>query len=243
MKDKKIADIRLFEQETGSGRLPDNIGKLYATRNRVNDLSARMARILRTKGFLTGDFDHLYVVLTPELPQGEVRGPKPSPMKRIRFYEAGLPPEPFNGRSREEQETELLGLLAAVLKRIAGGAEQLRIVEETYRLLRERGSEAEIDHLNKETRQYRVSVSYQIRPLGRKSTAIIEYIDRLNGVTRRNVFQELNRYEDIYFLAGSMTVKNGLIVISPRTSDTAKFHIRSYRTPIEIALNDIPIAD
>ncbi|OWA37674.1 hypothetical protein B9G55_06405 [Saccharibacillus sp. O16] len=239
--DRKIVEIRLFEQSEQPGRTPDAIGQRYKTTIRTADLGTRMARVLRSRGYRTGEFDHLHVVLTPELDEGVVQGPQSTPMRQMKRYTVGFPTVPFNERSPVQQELDLLSLLADVLKKIALNDEQRHIVEDACQLLLEQGSEVEIDHLSKETRQYRVSVSYQIRPLGRKSTAILTYIDRLKDVTRKQIFQELNRYDDIYFLVASIAVKEGQIIIRPRTSELAAVHTRSYRTPIEIAICDLPI--
>lgn len=67
----------------------------------------------------------------------------------------------------------------------------------------------------------------------------IEHIDLKNSITRRRTFLELNSYEDVYFVASSLAVKDG--TIEPKTSQTANWHNRSYVTPIKIDIDELPI--
>ncbi len=242
MMGKIIADIRLFEQEGAWRALPHYIGTIYQAEKSVHSLAARMAGLLRHEGFNTGNFDHLYIVLAPELKPGDIHGPRPSAMKRMVFYEVGVSVEAFNTCTNEEQDQVLLDIMVKVLNRIAQNDEQLQMVEKAYRLLRRYGSEVEIIHLTKTTKLYAVNLFYQIRPLNKKSTAIIEYIDLTNGITRRSTFLELNSDEDVYFLASSLTVKDGMITIKPRTSQAASLRTRFYTTPIEIIIDALPMA-
>lgn len=240
---KKIADIRLFEQEGAWRVLPHYVGTIYQADKSAHDLAARMARILRNNGFITGDFDHLYIVLAPELKPGDVYGPRPAAMKRMTFYEVGVSIEAFNEQTNEEQNQTLLDAMVTVLKTIATNDEQLQRIEEAYQLLMSYGSEVEIPHLSKTTKSYTINVLYQIRPLNQKSTAIIEYIDLKNSITRRRTFLELNSYEDVYVVASSLTVKDGTITIKPRTSQTATLRTRSYVTPIKIVIDELTIQE
>lgn len=79
----------------------------------------------------------------------------------------------------------------------------------THDLLKQFGIEVEITHISKKTNTFSAKVTYQIRPLNQKSQAIVVYQDLVSHETRKCVFQELNMYEDLYFLVASITIKNG----------------------------------
>lgn len=119
--------------------------------------------------------------------------------------------------------------------------DQKDMVSDTHDLLQQLGSEIEITHISKITKKFSAKVTYQVRPLNKKSQAIIEYHDSVSQETRKCVFQELNMYEDIYFLVASVTLKNGTLCFKPRVSERAAYHIKTYQTPIQVHIADIPV--
>lgn len=241
MKEKKILDIRLFEEIEGSKSLPHYAGKSYQIEKEVHSIGTRFARKLREQGFITGEFDHVYIVLTPLLEEQVIMESERRPEKWMRYFYVGVSVDSFNCKTSLEKEEYILQLISTVLKKISINEAQMRLVSDVQHLLHTSGSEIEITHLSKGTSKYKVTITYQIRPLHKQSTAIIEYHDLMNNVRRKSVFLELNMYEDIYFLASSITLKDGIVCIKPRTSQTANYHIKSYETPIFIPINEIPI--
>ncbi|MEK5231643.1 hypothetical protein MHB42_07670 [Lysinibacillus sp. FSL K6-0232] len=243
MKGKKIADIRLFEELTHTKSLPAYIGHIYKVAKDAHLICARFAQKLRERGFMTGDFDHVYIVLTPLLEAQVIQPSNRETEQRIRYYNVGAAIDAFNSQTAKEKEVYLLQLIANVLQQIASTAQQAGLVEDVYQLLLQLGSEMEIIHVTKETSQYKVTISYQIQSLQEKSTAIIEYHDYKEQLTRKAAFLDLNMYEDIYYLVSSITVKNGVIYLKPRTSRTASYHTQAYATPIAIPIHDIPLLE
>ncbi|MHA7966789.1 hypothetical protein ACX93W_22000 [Paenibacillus sp. CAU 1782] len=243
MKDKKIVDIRLFEEAETVQSLPVYAGKKYQTDHEAHYLCARYARKLREVGYITGDFDHVYIVMTQALEEQTITPSQRGADKWMKYYDVGVSQSAFNRKNNLEKQRYILELITNVLRTIAKSEEQTLLVNGVYQLLLEAGSEMEITHLTKETSKYSVKVSYQIRPLNKKSRALIEYHDLLNNVRRKLTFLELNFYEDIFFLAASLTLKNGMIHLKPRTSQSAAYHIKSYTTPIAIAIDEMPIIE
>lgn len=243
MKKKRILDIRLFEELEHANSLSEYAGKLYEIEQEVHLICARYARKLREEGFITGDFDHVYIVMTPSLEEQKIWESERRIEKWMKYYYIGVSTAFFNCKTDQEKEEYILEIISKVLRRIAMNAEQARLVSDVQNILFRSGSEIEITHLYKETSKYSVKVVYQIRPLNKKSKAIIEYHDLIHHVRRKSVFLELNFYEDIYFLVSSVTLKNGVLSIKPRVSQSASYHIKSYRTPILISINEIPIVE
>ncbi|SYX87412.1 hypothetical protein [Paenibacillus alvei] len=90
MKEKKILDIRLFEEIEGSKSLPHYAGKSYQIEKEVHSISTRFARKLREKGFITGEFDHVYIVLTPLLEEQVIMESERRPEKWMRYFYIGV---------------------------------------------------------------------------------------------------------------------------------------------------------
>lgn len=238
---KKIVDIRLLEEAKPSRSLPDYAGTLYLVTKDMYAIGERFARKLRELDFVAGEADHIYVVMTPLLEEKEVRLSDRQVEKRIKLVYVGVVPEWFNKQADEEKEQTILELVNCVLESIAIDTEQKQRVQEVYALMQQRGSELEIIHLIKETRSYRVTLSYQIKPLGRKSAAIAEYVDLKEQTRRKGVFLELDHYEDIFLLASSLAVKNGRLELKPRTSRVASYRSPSYSTPVSFPVASLPL--
>ncbi|SCW71544.1 SAM-dependent RNA methyltransferase [Paenibacillus tianmuensis] len=243
MKEKTILDIRIFEErgEHPSVFPSSYIGTLYVTDKLIHSISDRYARKLNELGFITGDYDHVYIAITPFLDEGCIMESELRPKKWMKMFYIGYPPAAFNQQSEDEKEHCITKLITKILKNIAKDAEQSQLVENVQHLLLRDQSELEIIHLTKETKTYKVTVSYQIRPLRKASKAIIEYWDKSANVKRKCAFQDLKIYSDIFYLVSSITVAEGVIMLKPRTSAAAQQHIRSYAAPITITIGDIPI--
>ncbi|WP_373231349.1 hypothetical protein [Cohnella sp.] len=240
MKEKIILDIRLFE-ERSQGRNPNYIGELYTVDKSIFFNCDRYARKLRELGFITGDFNHVYLVQTPYLEDGVIIESEQQPEKWLKYYYIGVSPEIYNQKSEEEKQNFTLELTTNVLKSIATTEEQRIIVDRVYCMLSKEKSSLEIIHLTKQTKKYELVISYQIRPLNMTSRALIEYKDLHNQVKRKSSFLELKTYEDIFYLISSITILNEVIYMKPRQSETANYHIKSYKTPIAISIDEIPI--
>ncbi|WPK13580.1 hypothetical protein R6U77_07905 [Lysinibacillus louembei] len=240
MAEKRIIDIRLFEELENTRSFPDYAGKIYAIEKEVHLICTRFARKLREQNFITGEFDHVYIVMTPLLGEQVVREAERQIDKRVKCYYVGVAIDSFNYKSVKEKEVYILELVAKVLLEIAHNAEQADLVISTHQLLLQLGSEVEITHLTKETKKYKIMITYQIHPNNAKSKAIIEYHDLQQAVKRKKAFLELNMYEDIYFLASTVMLQKDMICIKPKTSETARYHTKDYVTPINLAIEEIP---
>ncbi|WP_145408528.1 hypothetical protein [Paenibacillus xylanexedens] len=241
MKEKLILDIRLFEEPTRNKPLPPYAGNIYEVHQEIHHISTRFARKLREQGFITGRYDHLYIVLSPFLEEHTIAESSRPTEKWMKYYDVGVSPTVFNRKTDQEKEQFMTDLFAKVLNQIALDDDQKDMVSNTHDLLQQLGSEIEITHISKTTNKFSAKVTYQIRPFNKKSQAIIEYHDSVSQETRKCVFQELNMYEDIYFLVASVSLKNGTLYFKPRVSERATYHIKSYQTPIHVHIADIPV--
>jgi cell division protein ZapA (FtsZ GTPase activity inhibitor) len=100
-------------------------------------------------------------------------------------------------------------------------------------------TELEIVHKVKETTKYKVVISYQIRPLNNASSLLIEYTDKTTGVSKKKILTTLKIYEDIFYLVSSINVTKDFVTLKARVSSIAEIHLRSYRTPIQISVEDL----
>ncbi|CAM4525769.1 hypothetical protein FHS16_006442 [Paenibacillus endophyticus] len=240
MKNTIIRDIRLFEEKT-RGSFPSYIGERYSVNKSIHFLSARYSRKLRELDFITRDFHHLYIVQTPFLAEGEIVESANRPEKWMEFFYIGVSPELYNLKSKEEKENFTIKLITNVLNSIAISADQLKIVDQVFQNLVKLRSNLEINHLTKDTKKHTIIISYQIRPENKISRAFIKCLDKKTGITRKSILIELKSYEDIFYIVSTISESNGIIILKPRNSETANFHIKSYETPLKINIDEMPI--
>ncbi|WP_219836964.1 hypothetical protein [Paenibacillus sp. R14(2021)] len=240
MKYTIIRDIRLFEEKTRSS-FPSYIGEIYSIDKSIHFLSDRYSRKLRELDFVTKDFHHLYIVLTPYLAEGAIEESANRPEKWMKFYYIGVSLELFNLQSKEDKENNIIEIITNVLKSIAISEDQICIVDKVFKKLVKLRSNLEIIHLTKDTKKYTITISYQIRPENKISRAFIECFDKKTGITRKSNLIQLKSYEDIFYLVSSITESNGFINLKPRNSELANFHIKSYETPMKINIDQMPI--
>jgi len=112
-------------------------------------------------------------------------------------------------------------------------------IRQAENLLLERGTELESIHLLKETVSYRVVISFQLYPKGGASVAFIEYTDKKVNKSARKVWTELILYDDLYWLACSVIVKNGVVHIRPRTTHKARFCRKFYKVSHKLRVSDL----
>jgi hypothetical protein len=226
MKNKKIIDIRYYETEK------------YQFERSLNTVGKRFARKLHELDFKTVDYDHIYINLMDTLEEGQL---EISTQEDWYIYvNVGVSVKKFNRLNLYEKETFIIEMTSNVLRFLGerDGFDLLTIKKVEDLILRYK-TELEIVYKAKETTNYKVIISYQIRPLNNASISYIEYIDKITGVSRKKVLTVLKTYEDIFYLVSSISVYKDVIILKSRVSSISEFHLRSYRTPIEILIKDL----
>ena len=219
-----ILDIRYYESDVPNteGTDPVDVGKLLKLPKFSDLAGARIARKLRELGFITGDFNHVYINFTTVLPPDEISYANRSVDRYhpwYRYVDVGVNPAKINKLSATKKQQWLNSITLQVAEFLAAKkAKQKAIVKEVREQLAIHGDAMPIVHKTKETKTYSVTVSYQIAPKIKESTAWVDYVDQKSGEHRRGCFAKLEFYEDILFLVSSISVKGGTIVFKPRAS-------------------------
>ncbi len=241
-KPKLILDIRYFESEEPNEigySLPTYIGSVFPFSKSAHATGDRIARKLREQGFITGDFDHLYLTYTTAFEEGKV-ALAGRPGTWMKWVEYGASPATISSMSGDEKQAWLAETTFEALSLFCDRTPaNTGILDSVHRLVRSKGSELMILHKEKDTKTYRVRVSYQIRPNGGKSVVWVEYLDKRNGRCGLKSPLELSSFTDILFLVGSVSVARGSVILKPRQSFKADVHTEGYSTPITVSVNEL----
>jgi hypothetical protein len=193
---------------------------------------------LRELGFRTPGYHHVYLTLCQNSRHGNT--------KITPFFEwcanikVGISPLLVNPLPEREKHDFLVTFVAGSLKALCDrDGLDFSKVQKAENLLLEHRTELECVHLLKETTRYRVLISFQLYPNGGPSIAFLEYTDKIANRTGRSFLTELVSYGDLYWIAQSVTVKNGLVQIKPRTSCKARFWSEPYKVPYEFRVADM----
>lgn len=246
MKWKLIRDIRYFETDKpvqyGSVDVR-YLGTIYPVGTRdplLWYLGDRYSQKLAEYGFKLPGYHHVYIVLTPLLPQGEASLKDVYLETWQQFVTVGMPAEEWVAADGERRFECLVNLTTDALHHLCGEYEITpEAVDRTGGEVLASKTELEIGAKQKETSSYTVRISYQIAPPGKQSVAYIEYRDKKRGREGKMVLTSLSDPDDIHFLVGSISVSKGVIRLSPRASFKASLHTRSYPTPLEVPIDRV----
>lgn len=236
----RIADIRYYENqertEYGSFSV-DPLGTLYSIPFRsFCAIGDRFACKLREHGFSLPGFDHVYIILTPALPSGDVELSTLKLDARIRYVNVGLSPDEWELLDDDGKHDHIVDLTFLALTAFAGDADALTRV--TVDLKRYR-SQLEVIAKTKETAAYRVDVSFQIRPRQEQSIAFVSYFDKQTGQNGRITLTQLHSADDVYPLCGSIIVRDNTITIKPRSSSRAAIITKKYNPPLSVPVDTV----
>jgi hypothetical protein len=239
--ERLILDIRYYEAYEGNSSVnPVDLGTRYYLPEETHAIGARIARKLREYGFITGVFDHVYLAYTDAIPDGEVGLPGRVVMDRFNYIGYGASPSTINTMSQEEQLVFVTDSTFRVLDQLTGGDEaRLHLIDRVRQDIRKYGSELQILCRQKETASYIVTVTFQIRPKGDKSVGWVAYVDKRKQQSGKISFIELEHYQDIFYLVGSISVSKGGINLKPRTSFRASVFTRKYSVPIQVPVGQV----
>jgi len=232
-----ILDIRYYEN---GSNYPRTLGKEFVFSIDAESAGARIARKLREYGFILGTYDHLYIVLTDKLPEKQIKAWSRSIDSRIRCFDCGASPSSINKMSEEKQFEFLYEATFKVLNFLASKEEaKKRLINKIKDDIRNYNTGLEILHKQKNTSLYFLSISYQIKPKGKKSIGWILYVNKKTNQSVKMPFIELEHYEDIFFLVSSASISKGTIHLKPRSSFKAEVWNKRYSVPIEIPLEKL----
>lgn len=246
-KNKIIKDIRYYETniENKKGNpLPVRMGKnIYQLKGEIVSISKRIAKKLNELNFISGDFDHININFSTFLDENHIKLSIRDVRNSFQEIDYGLTPQEVNFQVFEIQQELITNKTFYLLEYLyKNDIKNLKIIEQTKELVKQYGSYLEIKSFTKETKTYKIIISYQIRPNRSDfSRAFIEFIDFKNNIRKKKHFLDMEFHEDIYPLVGQVSLKGNIILITPKKSSKANVYTERYKTPISINIEKIPL--
>jgi uncharacterized ubiquitin-like protein YukD len=242
MDNRIIKDIRYFETkpEDYQGKFDGILGNVYQNSPDTKYIGQRISRKLNEFEFISGEFDHIYINLTPKLEDNEIRESNDFLDKRIKVFDHGFKISAFNNLSDFEKDTKIKEITFKVLHWIYKSDDlKMQMITNVKNLIDKYNRHLTIKFKSKETKNYRIDLNFQIRPENDKSKLIIEYFDKKEKNTRQGILDILD-YEDLYSLIDKIALKDGFIVFQPKKSYHAKLVAGKYKKPLlSIAIKNL----
>lgn len=242
MADKIVKEICYSESEMVNiegNSLPGNFGKIYKAGLNIVPIGQRIARKLNELNFVSGEFDHIDINFTTVLQPDEFKVSERDVEKWLKYIDYGLLPSIFNSKTDTDKSEFIIDVTFKVLKYMySTNAEKLETIAEVENLIHRFDTEIKIHYKTKETNTYRIDISYQIKPKGGFSKAIVEYLDKKQKF-KGQAFFDLRFYDDIYPLVDTISVKDGVIILSPKKSFKAEVYNERYKMPLQIPINEL----
>lgn len=240
MADRIIKDIRYYESDfenIDGSSLPQKLGRLFIPTADTNYIGQRIARKLNELKFCYNEFDHIYINFTTAIAENDFFVSNRNIDKTIKYVDFGLSPTNYNSLSNIEKDKLLKSITFRILKHISS-LDNLKLVEDVELLIEKLDTEVEINYKIKETSNYKVEISYQIKPLGSTTRAIVTYLDKKNNEGSIG-FIPLQFYDDIYWLLDSITLKGDELIFNQKKSPMAEIHNEKYKTPVILKLSEL----
>jgi len=244
MKIRKIKDIRYLEEKTDNylGDFDGIIGNIYKKTSDTIYIGKRIARKLNELEFELGENDHLYINLSNKLKEAKIKEQDKFLDSRIKCYDYGINPSVFNSMTDNEKDKKINEITFEVLYWVCN-KEKLNInhVINTEKLIEKFDTNLIINYKTKETNNYRIKLNFQIRPNGKKSKLIIEYLNKKENSLQQkkmNIFD----YEDLYSLIDKVSVKDSFINLHSKKSYHSELVKKKYNNfPTIIEINKMEI--
>ncbi|OFX59691.1 MAG: hypothetical protein A2066_13995 [Bacteroidetes bacterium GWB2_41_8] len=231
MDNRLLKDIRFFEIKPDDyhGKFDGMIGNIYKNSPDTKYIGQRIARKLNEFGFISGEFDHIYINLSQKLNDNEIKESSVFLDKQIKYYDYGLQASVFNNLTDYEKDAKIKEITFKVLNRIYKNDDlKIQLIKNVSDLTDKYDKCLLIKYKTKETSQYRIDLSFQIRPNDDKSKLITEYTDKKENKTKQKITDILD-YEDLYSLVDKVVIKDGLIIFQPKKSYHAELVAGKYK--------------
>ena len=234
MDSRMIKDIRYYELKPDDyqGKFDGILGNVYQNSLDTKYIGQRIARKLNELGFIAGEFDHIYLNLSTRLKDGEISESDIFLDKRIRHFNYGIKPIEFNKLTNEEKELKIKSVTFQVLHLIYKNDDfKIQTINDVKDLIDKYGKRLIIKYKTKETSNYCIDLSFQIRPDNEKSKLIIEYTNKKDNSILQGTLDILD-YEDLYFLIDNVALKNDSVPFQPKKRYHAELVAKRYNKPL-----------
>jgi hypothetical protein len=244
MDSRVIKDIRYFETKPDDyqGKFDGMLGNIIHNSPDTMFIGQRIARKLNEFGFISGEFDHIYINLSPRLKEKEFGESDIFLDKQIKHFDYGFSTSAFNNLTDLEKDKNIKETTFKVLHWIYRTDDlKTQLISDVKNLIDKYDKHLMIKYKTKETSNYRIDLSYQIRPDDEKSKLIIEYTDKKENYTKQGILDILD-YEDLYSLVDKVTLKDGFVVFQPKKSYHAELVAGKYKNPpLRIEIKNLTI--
>jgi hypothetical protein len=95
-----------------------------------------------------------------------------------------------------------------------------------------------INYKDKETKDYKLNVGFQIVPIDNKSKLVVDYLTKKTDKQLRTTI-DLNHYEDIYYLVDKILVDEQHISFQPKKTLKSELVTEKYSTPLKVDINKL----
>lgn len=245
MEKRVIRDIRHYEQKPGNytGKFDGILGNVYKGSFEIKCIGQRIARKLNELKFISGDFDHLYIDLTNKLDRDVIIERDYEQDKQIKYFDFGQGVEDFNDLTNKGREDRITEITFKVLKWKFGQNENDKVlIESVEKLIQNDGRKILINYKDKETKDYKLNIGFQIAPTDNKSKIVIDYLVKKDNKRLRGDF-DLKHYEEIYYLVDKISSDGQRIRLQPKKSMRAGIATAGYKTPVTIDIKDLKTID
>jgi hypothetical protein len=228
-----IKDIRYFETkpEDYHGKFDGIIGNIYQNSPDTKYIGQRIARKLNEFGFISGEFDHVYINLSPNIKDNEINVSNVFLDKRIKSFDYGITISEFNNLTEHEKDTKIKEITFKVLNWIYKSDNlKTQLISDVQNLMDKYNRSLTIKYKTKETNLYRIDLNFQIRPNNDTSKLITVFTNKKENNTQQEILDILD-YEDLYSLIEKVTLKDGLVVFQPKKNYHAELVAGKYKKP------------
>lgn len=233
MNNRVIKDIRYLEAKPDGyqGEFDGIIGNVFQNSPDTNYVGQRISRKLNEFGFISGEFDHVYINLSHKINDNEIGESNVFLDKQIKCFDYGFSRTVFNDLTDFEKDKKIKEITFKVLNWIYKSDDlKTKLISNVKDLIGKYDKCLMIKYKTKETRHYRIDLSFQIRPDDEKSKLIIVYTDKKENKTQQGIL-DIQDYEDLYSLVDKVILKDGFIIFQPEKSYHAELVAGKYKNP------------
>lgn len=241
MTERILRDIRFYEHMPGNyaGKFDGILGNVYQNTSDTEYIGQRIARKLNELNFVSGIFDHIYVCLSPSLEQNEMQVSETELDNRLKSVNYGVKPSIFNSLSDfAKDKWAKQSIFKALRFLFKSDGEKARLISQVEDLITKYNQEIQISYKSKETKSYKVDLSYQIKPNGQASKMLITYLNKKENTASHGSINLIS-YEDVYSLVDTITVNDNTLVLNPKKSNIAHILSSRYKTPLTIKIEEL----
>lgn len=235
MNNKIIKDIRIYDKK-----------HLFKIDKELALLATRFGRKLQELQFEVKENQTFNIYLTNKIKDGSIETYSDhnlqSITKGIQEINYGLDIESFNSLSLEEKKEisiKLIGKIMSEISRKNNLSSNIVKINVAVDQILKYGSDVEIVYKTYDYAKYNLIFSYKINPQnGDHSPVILHLNDLTSGEKFKQSILDLEYYEHIFYLIGSVKIIGNKIIVKHQRSQLSNMNLKKYMFPIESFLKN-----